>query len=146
MMDSNTFDLLYVLVQAIVPVSVCVFLPIVICFIISRVRRNYDNNNARIVLKAIEANPTIDAEKFIASLSKPRKTPDQILHGHLLRGCIFSFLGVAAIILIIVATRFLGFSSDAFFIMVIAGVCLAVGAAYLILYFVSRPSGNSDKE
>ena len=48
---------------------------IIVCWLIYRARRNADNKNAEIMMKAIETNSTVDADKLINALSQPRKSP-----------------------------------------------------------------------
>ncbi len=67
------------LVQLLVPICVCVVLPVIIVWIIFRSVTNKDNKNAEIIIKAIESNSAIDADKLVEALSKKQKTPRQIL-------------------------------------------------------------------
>jgi putative Mn2+ efflux pump MntP len=125
------------LIQIIVPVAVCVVLPVAIVFIVYRAAINADNRRAEILIKAIEANAGIDADKLAESLQRPRKSAREVLYQRLLCGCIFSFLGVASLIYgaymstqpntRIYATAYL-----------LAAAFLAIGLGYLVVYFVSR--------
>ncbi|MBD5425875.1 MAG: hypothetical protein HDR45_06750 [Bacteroides sp.] len=120
---------------------------IIVCWLIYRARRNADNKNAEIMMKAIETNSTVDADKLINALSQPRKSPEQIRQGYLLRGSIGTFLGIAAIIIYEVFQTMSGTSpAGSFIIMTFAGICMAIGLAYLTVYFVSRKSANKNKE
>jgi putative Mn2+ efflux pump MntP len=125
------------LIQIIVPVAVCVLLPVAIVFIVYRAAINADNRRAEILIKAIEANAGIDADKLAESLQRPRKSAREVLYQRLLCGCVFSFLGVASLIYgaymstlpntRIYATAYL-----------LAAAFLAIGLGYLVVYFVSR--------
>ena len=71
--------------QTLVPIFVCVVLPIAIVLIVSLAKMNADNKRTQIILKAIEANRDVDTEKLIESMKKPEKTALQILNLRLLR-------------------------------------------------------------
>lgn len=119
-----------------IPIFICVILPIAIVFIVCRVTMNGDNKRAEILIKAIESDNGIDTDKLAESLQKPKKTLQEILNLRLLRGCIFSLVGIALIIIGIVddfvGTQFTMFS------MALGGVSAAIGISYLIVYFVTR--------
>lgn len=61
-----------------------------------RASTNKDNRNAEIIIKAIENNSSIDADKLAEALGKRQRTPLQVLQLRLLRGCIFTFAGIGA--------------------------------------------------
>jgi len=135
-----------------VPIFICVVLPVAIVAIIYWGRVNNDNKRTQVLIKAIEANNDIDADKLAEALAKPRKTAKEILNGRLLKGCIFTFSGVCCEIFALVEyfsqnadTSFLD-SIEAFG--VIGGISLAIGISFLIVYFVTRKqiSGTDDKE
>ncbi|MDE7410473.1 MAG: hypothetical protein K2M94_00340 [Paramuribaculum sp.] len=121
------------LVQIIVPVSICVVLPAVLVWIVFRSRNNKVNKNAEIVIKAIESNSSIDADKLVAALGTTERTPGQILQLRLLRGCMFTLAGL------IVGLIELFFDSPmSYFMFLCSGLLFAVGISYLIVYFVTR--------
>lgn len=126
--------------STLVPISICVVLPIAVVLITSLTKMNSENKRAFIVIKAIEANKDVDTDKLIESLRKPQKTPREILNFRLLRGCIFSLVGVALAI-VGIASFIAGseFESDSVACpLVFGGISLAVGIGYLIVYFVTR--------
>lgn len=121
------------LVQIIVPVSICVVLPALLVWIVFRSRNNKVNKNAEVVIKAIENNSSIDADKLISALATPEKSPAEVLRLRLLRGCMFSLIGLAFFVMMFFS---LGF--DESLLALISGGLLAVGISYLIVYFVTR--------
>lgn len=129
-----------ILIGTLVPIFVCVVLPVAIVFIVFRAAMNSDNRRAEILIKAIEANCDFDADKLAEALRKPKKTAREILNGRLLRGCIFSIVGL--FILIVGIVNLAGdndFSSDSVTVpMIFGGVSLAVGITFLIVYFATR--------
>lgn len=118
--------------EVLVPIFVCVVLPVSIVLIIYLASINKDNKRAQVLIKAIESNQGIDAQKLADALRKPQKTAREILKQRLLCGCIFTLIGVAVLVV-----NFIAFSSDKM-LMLLGGVSLAIGAAYLIVYFVTR--------
>lgn len=123
----------------IVPIFICVVLPVAIVLITALAKAHSDNKRAEIILKAIEANKDVDTDKLIESLKAARKTPLEILNTRLLRGLIFSLIGVALIIIGAVAFLGLNLTGDPFTVPCVFGcISLAIGISYLITYFVTR--------
>ncbi|MDE6650537.1 MAG: hypothetical protein K2K45_11470 [Muribaculaceae bacterium] len=101
---------------------------------------NSDNKRSEIIIKAIEANNGMETSKLIDSLKKPKKSMQEIRNARLLRGCIYSLIGIA---LTIVGTANLltgcEFSEDPVTVpFVFGGISIALGISYLIVYFVTR--------
>ena len=88
-------------------------------------------------MKAIESNKEIDANKLAESLGSPNDQKSDILSKRLLRGLMFSFIGLAMIIgaLLIFGN---GGSGDTPEFGIMGGtVLLAIGISYLIVYWVT---------
>lgn len=123
-----------------IPIFICVVLPIAIVAIVFAAAMNNDNKRAKVLIKAIESDCGIDADKLAEALQKPKKTAREILNLRLLRGCIFSFIGLALCIVGGVSNS-LGaeFSSDSVTVsFVFGGASLAIGLSYMVVYFVTR--------
>lgn len=134
------------LVSLLIPIFVGALLPAFIVWVVFKTSSNKDNKNAEVLIKAIENNSSIDADKLIDALSKAQKTDIQILYLRLLRGCMFTFLGIIGFILAIIFTYQLPLSDMQYIFMVIGGLCFAIGISYLVVYFISRKKlkkGNS---
>ena len=128
------------LVQLLVPIFVMVVLPVGIIWIIFRSVSNRDNKNAEVVIKAIENNPSIEAEKLVEALGKKEKTPEHLRQIHLFRGCLFILSGIvmgafAGILAYHHPSLGLQYPS-----MLLSGISLAIGIAYLIVWFITRKS------
>lgn len=134
--------------DVLVPISICVVLPVAIVLIIFMTAMNSDNKRAKVLIKAIEANNNIDADKLAAALAKPRKTPLEILNKRLLRGCMFTFIGIALIIVALVSLASgTAFADDNVTVpMIFGGALLAMGLSYLVVYFVTRKQVNNTRE
>ena len=136
-MDSFDFGLL-------IPIGVCVVLPIMIVWIVFKAKTNNDNKRADVLIKAIENNANIDAEKLAEALGKQQISAKELLNSRLLRGCMFTILGVA---FSIIALTFSAAPEDMQFISyILAALSFAVGIAYLIVYFVTRNTTAETEE
>ena len=122
-----------------VPILCGCVLPIAIVLIISLRKMNEASQRSQIIIKAIEANKDVDTDKLIESLKKPQKTQQEILNGRLLRGCMYSLIGVAlAIVGIVNLSSGSEFSDDPVTVpFLFGGISLAIGISYLIVYFVT---------
>ena len=130
--------------QILVPIFVCVVLPVAIIAIIFGASINSDNKRSKVLIKAIESNCDIDADKLAEALQKPKKTAREILNLRLLRGCIFSLVGIAVCIIGIIAYSMgTEFPADAVTVpLIFGGTSLAIGLSYLVVYFVTRKQIN----
>ena len=136
-MDSFAFGLL-------IPIGVCVLLPITTVWIVFKAKTNNDNKRADVLIKAIENNANIDAEKLAEALGKQQISAKELLNRRLLRGCMFTILGVA---FSIIALTFSAAPEDMQFISyILAALSFAVGIAYLIVYFVTRNTTAETEE
>ena len=122
------------------PICVCVVLPVLIVLIVGLVRKNETNRKAEIMLKAIENGVTIDPELIMAK-KKKKGSIKQDLMDKLTGACITSLMGVAFIVLALVNAYAGGISFNFFpssYVPVAGAVLLAVGIGLFISYFVSK--------
>lgn len=126
--------------STLVPIFCGAVLPIAIVLIISLTKMNADNKRSQIIIKAIEANKDVDTDKLIESLKKQQKSAREILNLRLLRGCIFSLIGVfLAVIGIVNIASGSPFEADPVTVPFVFGsISLALGISYLIVFFVTR--------
>ena len=125
--------------EILIPIGVCVVLPVMIVWLVNRTRQNDTNRKTEIILKAIEAGAPIDANFFKAQ--NDTKTVKERLLKRLSGGCIFDLIGIACeIIGIINMIKWDGATSNDSSVvpMVIGGICLAIGISLLIVFFVGR--------
>lgn len=93
-------------------------------------------------------------DEFVGVFSKQRNSPQQVLQSRLLRGCIFTFLGIAAVIVAVVlripaVAQILNpddISISGLLVCLLIFGCgfLAIGLAYLVVYYLSRKSENGN--
>ena len=132
-----------------VPIFICVVLPVAIVLIVFLYNMNSDNKRAEVLIKAIEANIHIHTHKLAQAISKPRRSPREILNLRLLRGSIFTLCGLGFVIfgLVGLANDFTIRMEPVMIPMICGASCLAVGISYLIVYFVTRKQlADEDKE
>lgn len=124
----------------ILPIFVCVVLPVSIVLIVFLAAMNSDNKRAQILIKAIESGNGIDADRLAEAMRKPQKSARELLNLRLLRGCIFSLVGVALCTVGLVSlVKGINFGSNPVTIpLVFGGASMAIGISYLIVYFVTR--------
>lgn len=127
-----------------VAIFICVVLPIAVVLITALTKINADNKRTQVIIKAIEANNDIDADKLAESLKKTQRTPLEMLNLRLLRGCIFSFVGLALAIVGVVnlANGALASSDPVTVPLMFGGASLAIGLSYVVVYFVTRKQIN----
>lgn len=131
-----------------VPIFICAVLPIAVVWIIFRTQMNSDNKRSEVLIKAIETNNDIDADKLAEAFQKPRRGAREILNLRLLRGCICTLTGIAILIVCLYYYN----SAPEYKIDECTGfltcglVALAIGISYLIVYFVTRKQVKEQEE
>lgn len=135
------------LVAITIPIFVCVVLPIAVVWIIFRAQMNSDNKRTEVLIKAIETNNDIDADKLAEAFQKPRRNAREILNLRLLRGCICTLTGIAVLIVCLYYYNTAPYAVDSCAGTLVCGlVALAIGISYLIVYFVTRKQVEEQEE
>lgn len=134
--------------STLVPIFICVVLPVSVVLISALKNMHNENKRSEVLLKAIEANNSIDADKLAQALAKPRLTPRELLNLRLLRGCLFGFTGICLIIAgLIGLANNVPFEADQVSVPIIFGApFLAIGLSYIVVYFVTRKQVDDKKE
>ncbi len=127
--------------EFLVPIAICAILPISIVLVVFLASMYSEKKRAQVLIKAIEANNSIDADKLADALRKPKKTALEILNRRLLWGCIFSLIGIALLVL-----GFIDKTEEAMEFFSFGGLSLALGASFLIVYFATRKQVTDQKE
>ena len=119
-----------------VPICICVVLPVLIVWLVMRAKKNETDKKAEIMLKAIEAGVPVDMEQF-----SKKRTPVSLkkeLLDKLTGACITSMLGVAFLTLGILRRVNPGRGDYNAFMLPAGGILMAVGIGLFISYFVSK--------
>ena len=119
--------------SVLVPIFVCVVLPVAIVFIVGRTRQNETNRKAEVMLKAIESGASVDPELFKEPVKTPKTIRQQLVE-KLTGACDTTCMGAAFL-----ALRYLA-HLDAFdeLLPIAGGVMLAVGVGLFISFFVGK--------
>ena len=132
-------EIMVALEDILVPIFICAVMPAVIVWIVFHSQVTADRLRAQVLIKAIESNNGIDADKLAEAMQKPRKTPAEQQRSRLMHGCLFSLLGLSALIYALVLLFLQKPDSDFF---IVAGICLPIGISYLVVYLMSRKDDN----
>ena len=126
-----------------IPIGICVVLPVMIVWLINRTRQNETNRKTEIMLKAIESGATIDPDFFKAQQEQkgPRTIKERLLR-RLTGGCVFTLMGVAFALIGLVNRSMMADkhkSNDAFTMpCILGGIFFSIGVALLIVFFVGK--------
>lgn len=133
------------IVALFIPIGICVVMPVLIVWLVSRIAINKENRKSDVLMEAIRNNANVDTDKLMKSMAGSERSARELLNLRLLRGCIFTLLGVA----FGVCAGILGYNperSDTYLSILSSAVCIAVGVGYLIVYFVSKRSISSNED
>lgn len=130
------------MVEILVPIFCGCILPIAVVLIVQLRKRNTDNKRAEVMIKALETGEDIKVEKLAEALGKPILSPQELLNARLLNGCKYTFVGLALILINLLVSR----DQDLKIMLYLCGsIAMAIGLAYLIVYFVTRGQVSNDK-
>ncbi|MBR5100237.1 MAG: hypothetical protein IKX34_02910 [Bacteroidales bacterium] len=123
--------------EVLLPICICVVLPVLIVWMVSRARQNETNRKAEIMLKAIENGVPIDTALFKSDNKKKRSLKKELLE-KLNGACITSLLGAAFLALYFVGGEVANHFFMAGFYPVAGAVMVAVGIGLFISYFAGK--------
>ena len=127
------------IIEDLVPIAICVVLPIAIVWMTTRARIKRDNLRKEIILAAMEKNSDIDIEEMMKKLNRPKKLLKEKLIMRLLCGSMFVGFGILTYVALAVYMRIFGQDTNMFIgLSFVAVPSLAVGIAFLINFFVGR--------
>ena len=125
--------------EILVPIAICVVLPVMIVWLINRTRQNETNRKTEIMLKAIESGATIDADFFKAQQEqKAPKTLKEKLLNRLTAGCVCTFIGIAAVVVCFVLEAKLGWDHVGDYMLTFGAISFAIGISFLLVFFVGK--------
>lgn len=124
-------------VAFVLPVFICVVLPVMVVLIVGIVRKNETNRKAEVMLKAIENGASIDPE-FFKSKPKKQRTIKERLLDRLTGACVTGLIGAAALGYGIWKGNLGGWDDGDKLFILIAGVLIAIGISNLVLFFTGK--------
>lgn len=134
----------HALIEILVPIGICVILPLGIFWLYYRAQMNKENKRTEIIMKALESNSNIDTDSLVKALENTSQTPQGIRYARLQRGCQYTLLGIALCVVFFISNG-MEIDSDMAFLMIFAGAAsITVGISYLIVYLVSGKSSTDN--
>ena len=127
------------LVALLIPIGVCVVMPVMVVWLVTRARIKKNEQKMAVLVKAIENGVEIDPELLVSETESSRNTNRNTkmkLIKKLTAGIVCSIIGIA----LLVCPSLEAFDGVAGFEMlyIIGGVMIAVGIAYIVTFFVGR--------
>ena len=122
-----------------VPIFVCVVLPVIIVWLVTRARQHETDKKTEIMLKAIENGAEIDPEFFKTKQST--RSIKQELMDKFTGACVTSFMGIAFLAIGVVNRINPGMIKGMWFLetaLSAGAILLAIGFALFLSYLVSK--------
>ena len=123
------------LFETLLPIFVVVVLPVMVVWLVTRARLKKNEQKMAVLVKAIENGVDIDPALLVSETEGGRNTKMQQVR-KLTTGVICAIIGLA----VLICTQLDAFEGVAGIEMlyIIGGVLIAVGAAYILAFFVGR--------
>ena len=127
----------------ILPIFMCVVMPVAIVWLVMRAKQNETNIMAEIMLKAIEAGIPLDPDFFKTQTRTLQKSLKERQLGWLTAACILIALGLGSIlvgaIIILINNWTYDTAPTAYSLLTFAGgLVLVIGIALLVVYFIRK--------
>ena len=123
------------LFETLLPIFVVVVLPVMVVWLVTRARLKKNEQKMAVLVKAIENGVDIDPALLVSETEGGRNTKMKLIR-KLTTGVICAIIGLA----VVICTQLDAFDGVAGIEMlyIIGGVLIAVGAAYILAFFVGR--------
>ena len=123
------------LFNTLLPIFVMVVLPVMVVWLVTRARLKKNEQKMAVLVKAIENGVDIDPALLVSETEGGRNTKMKLVR-KLKTGVICAIIGLA----VLICTQLEAFEGVAGIEMlyIIGGVLIAVGAAYILAFFVGR--------
>lgn len=114
-------------------------MPVLVTWLYYRNEMHETSQRTEIVKAAIEKNPDLNIDEFLAKMNPKEKLLKEKLLSRLLWGCITGFIGLGLLVGSVFACYAGGWEGDEINFMWISGaISLAIGLAFMINYYVGR--------
>lgn len=133
----ETYECLRLVLDFLQPTVIVVVLPIMVIWIVARVRINTTNKRTALLQSALEKNGEVDLEALMNKLEKPRKPWNERLFPLLVAGCAVSMVGMGSAILGII---FFNNASDMIGLVIFGGLLFSLGIGLNLAYIFARKS------
>lgn len=127
----------------ILPIFMCVVMPVAIVWLVMRAKQNETNKMAEIMLKAIEAGIPLDPDFFKTQTRTLQKSLKERQLGWLTAACILIALGLGSILIGAIFILMNNWTYDTapsvYSLLTFAGgILLVIGIALLVVYFIRK--------
>lgn len=125
------------LIDDLIPIGICVILPIFVVWLNLKAKNNETNRKAEVMLKAIEAGKDVDADYF--KPAERKKTVKGQLLGKLTGACITFFIGAVVLAIALIGSAQGEINpEDTLWFSLLGGIMIAIGVGLFIAFFVGR--------
>lgn len=138
-MDNNFFDIL-------VPMGICVVLPIMIVWLITRKQQNETNRKTEIMLKAIETGQKIDSEFFSIQKKASKSIKERLLDRLVIAWMTTIFVIIHAICGILGTADAIYIGDFKLDMVLFDCIFLAIGISFFISYSVGKKIFKKEME
>ena len=141
------YKLIAEFINALIPICICVVLPVLIVWLIGKVKQNETNRKADIMLKALENGAKIHTD-FFRSQSDSKTIKERLL-GRLTGACVTSLIGVAFIAVGIFLQHLQNWNNNIEVVVItylLGGILMAVGISLFVVYFSGKKMLSKEME
>ena len=128
------------LVHALIPITIVVLLPVLVVWLVMRTRQHEVDKKTEILMKAIENGAELNPDFFNVT-KRPKSVKDKLM-GYLTAAMVTGVIGLITLLAQVVyyttANLWADRSGFPLVFMCISGIILAVGIAFLIVYYVGK--------
>ena len=125
--------------ETLIPISICVVLPLIIIALVLRNRRHEVDKNTELMLKAVENGTTLDPAFFQGNGRK--KTVKEMLMGWLKAGCITTALGIltgGVLGYALSLGNHLEKNPEDALLLIFPAALIGIGISFFIVYFIGK--------
>lgn len=117
--------------KELVAISVCVILPIVIVWLVTRTKIYAQKKRSEVLMEALKVNPNVDVQKLIDGMSQRKMTPEEAKKRNLYKGVMFTLMSA-----VFIMVNFLPGSDEesSMGLLIAGGVLLSIGIANLVVF------------
>ena len=125
--------------EILIPLSICVIMPITMVWMNLRSKKQADKNRTDIILAALEKNPNIDLEELMQKITPKSATLKEKLLKKLMWGSVISAIGIGflgyALYMDFVGGMSVEDMERSYFC---GGITMLIGLAILLVFFISK--------
>ena len=127
-------------VQALIPIAIVVVLPVLVVWLVMRARQHEVDKKTEILMKTIENGAELNPD-FFNMAKRPKSVKDKLM-GYLTTAMVTGVIGLITLLaqVIYYSTANLWEDKSGFTLvfLCISGIILAIGIAFLVVYFVGK--------